>query len=627
MNNPIRRALAPTFLTACFVWASTAEAATVTARIEPEVVGRQQSAQLTVEVADQAARPPQVPEVAGLSIEPVGQSMQTSIVNGARSMTTSWIYRVTPARPGEYAIPPIRVGGEATEPLTLEVTDEAPSRRAPTASRGQANLPPDDEAADDTADPSQDVLLRMSLKKKDVYVGEKIPVTIRAYFPPGVGVTVQGLPEIDAEGVTLDPPTGEPRQRETTLDGKPYLEASWSASLTFVKSGPQTVDVRLPATLQWRERSSRSGRRSPLEDMFSDDFDALFSNGNMPSMARAFSMLRGFDPSDMFGNVRTKEVMLRRGRTRVDVAPLPEGGRPASFSGAVGEFDISIDAPETDVAVGEPVTLRFTITGRGNFERLAFEGVPTSDALKTYAPSVVERPTRQGRSDAEVFEQVVMARQAGTVEVPALQFAYFDPNRGAYVERSTPPIRLDVRPAPAGVAAVSAAPTPGAGEPAEAQSDALDPVQTELGRLERETIALHHRAWFLPSAIALFLIPAGALVARRRRARGPSHRALARARRRGARGALMRLDAAAAGTDVTAFLDAAYDAVRTELGRRWSMPPEAITRTDVEARLGREHESVALFDLIDRARYGAKPTTIDFGRWRAVVARLLEEES
>src|SRR6185503_13316275 len=50
----------------------------------------------------------------------------------------------------------------------------------------------------------------------------------------------------------------------------------------------------------------------------------------------------------------------------LNVLPLPEPGKPPTFSGAVGSFTMQVDAGPTQLTAGDPVTLRIHLTGSGN---------------------------------------------------------------------------------------------------------------------------------------------------------------------------------------------------------------------------------------------------------------------
>ena len=51
----------------------------------------------------------------------------------------------------------------------------------------------------------------------------------------------------------------------------------------------------------------------------------------------------------------------------IDVKPLP-AGKPADFSGGVGEFNITSSINSTNVKTNDAVTVKLVISGTGNLK-------------------------------------------------------------------------------------------------------------------------------------------------------------------------------------------------------------------------------------------------------------------
>jgi hypothetical protein len=116
----------------------------------------------------------------------------------------------------------------------------------------------------------------------------------------------------------------------------------------------------------------------------------------------------------------------------------------------VGRFDIDVSAKPTEVAVGDPVTLTMTITDRTPAgTRLTGLRPPNLDGV----PGMSERfriPTDplagvvEGRG--KTFTQTIRAKDDTVGGIPAIPFAYFDPQAERYVTVSSDPITLSVVP-------------------------------------------------------------------------------------------------------------------------------------------------------------------------------------
>jgi hypothetical protein len=127
----------------------------------------------------------------------------------------------------------------------------------------------------------------------------------------------------------------------------------------------------------------------------------------------------------------------------VEVLPLPEVGKPSSFTGAVGDFQITATADKTELRANEPLTVLIKVEGRGN---LAAIGQP-----KVQWPEGVELYDSKGRTQAgrggvgsKVFEVLLIPRTPGEFTVPGFEFSYFDPAQKVYLDRKTLPIPIRV---------------------------------------------------------------------------------------------------------------------------------------------------------------------------------------
>lgn len=123
----VRRFLAPLALVLALCLAAPAGAA-VTAKVDRNVVEKNESFLLEVIVDGNTNNEP---DVSLLNVEfIVGQSSQmsnTKIINGQISRSMTWTYTLMARRTGELTIPPIPVGNESTDAITINVREPAAS--------------------------------------------------------------------------------------------------------------------------------------------------------------------------------------------------------------------------------------------------------------------------------------------------------------------------------------------------------------------------------------------------------------------------------------------------------------------------------------------------------------------
>lgn len=168
----------------------------------------------------------------------------------------------------------------------------------------------------------------------------------------------------------------------------------------------------------------------------------------IPAPALRFVYATRFDDDFVRGRTaadRSEARIVGAPRT-LRVLALPEAGRPAEFSGAVGRFTVTADAAAREVTAGESfrVVLTITAAGDGNLERFP---APRLDGLRGF--HVLGAIDDNGRVRRAITYDVA-ALGAEVKEFPAIRFAYFDPAPpGAYRETATAPIPIVVRASPA----------------------------------------------------------------------------------------------------------------------------------------------------------------------------------
>lgn len=133
----------------------------------------------------------------------------------------------------------------------------------------------------------------------------------------------------------------------------------------------------------------------------------------------------------------------------VEGRPLPEEGRPPDFSGAVGSFALAASVQPRQLAAGEELVLRLTITGTGDLGAVEPPRLDRLEGFDLLGSLVRDAPDRR----TAIYH--LAPRHDGVDAVPALRLPYFDPGPPpAWRAAVTPPIPISVRPA-----------APDAGEP------------------------------------------------------------------------------------------------------------------------------------------------------------------
>src|SRR5439155_4087763 len=116
----------------------------------------------------------------------------------------------------------------------------------------------------------------------------------------------------------------------------------------------------------------------------------------------------------------------------VKVKPL-SAGAPAGFSpGNVGKLRLSIETTSTHVSLGEPLTVKVNVEGRGNLKNVTPPPLPAPPSFKVYDPTTTDKNTVQNGKlvGHRTQEYLVLPQQTGEFTVPGMELVFFDPESG-----------------------------------------------------------------------------------------------------------------------------------------------------------------------------------------------------
>jgi hypothetical protein len=589
-------------LLAMFVAASaSADDPLVYATIQPAQIQLGESAQFTITNLGDGTNPIiNLPVVSGLKFEIIGRTREVQIINGTTLPSTSIVMRVTPQIAGIFTIPAVT---PKAQPLVLQVNAAGTGASIPHPSGPRAPIPPPilsgasiPKGVRLTDDGS--AYVRLSVPKREVYVGESVPVEIEVGMRSGFVASINGLPKLTDDDFALNSLSHQPERTEKLINGEPFVLLTWRSTLAVIKPGAFSLSAEVPLTVKIRTRPKQE---SALDDRFGDPFW-----------------------QNLFGATVPKDINVTSPAQALTVHELPAQGRPVDFHGAIGTFSIASDVSPTKADVGDPLTLRMRVTGSGNFDRVDSSMLDHLDQWKTYPPkSSFNTSDPISFSGMKTFEQPVIASKPGVQELPGLTFSYFDPNTRRYETARSAPLSVSISPA---LADSRTAP-----EPASAASSSDNKYAAGLRPDHVETTAvssllplyLQPRFLAVPSIVVL-AFAAGWMGARRRRALGERESASDRFVSRAAKRALAQMQEAARAGDAALFFESARTALQPLLAARWQLAPEEITSAEVEGRAGMESDIRQLFALADEAKYsGRKLNATDFARWLRIVRRQL----
>ena len=588
-------------------YAGDASAATATATLDAAEIPLGSAVHLTVAVQGVSSlSPPQIPAVDGLQYGSTRQSSNFQFINGAMSSSVSYTLELIPLRAGEFTIPGIamQAGKETlrTSPLRLKVTATTPPPAI--AAPGQAVASPASEPSVGETQNAGAAMFQVVLPHHEGFVGEVLPVQARLFLHPNLKVRQVSVPALEGDAFTIAAVPQQAAQTTENINGVGYNVLTWNTTVTAVKSGEFPLGGQVQVVVL---QTSRNRAR----DMFGGGF---------------------FD--EFFGGVEAKTATLAAKPTPLRILPLPTEGRPDSFSGAVGRFELSSEANPRQVTAGDPITFQVAVRGSGNLDRLQPPRLADSPSWKTYPPSARPLPTGQPADAAQkYFEQVLIPLDATVTAIPSLPWSYFDPEAKRYATLTLPALPLKVLPsAPLAVAASgSTAPSPSLTPLPSEEERALAGANSWTRKAAGRLVILAQKPAFWMALLFppfAFFLGRGAFRAMQRRRQDPLQlRRLAASR--AVRQALLEMDAAQKSGDSPSFFAAASRALREQLAARFHLNAASLVLDDAEPFLGNEPELSgdirALFEAADAAAFaGAATDVAAMAGWRARLESCLQ---
>ena len=268
------------------------------------------------------------------------QQISQSWVNGRSSFQKIYSYILQPAQKGSVIIKQaaIEYNGQIykTNPIKVTVTNAVAQERDP----------------NDRPQGSGNELLQLvaEVSKTNPYLNEPITVVYKLYFN-GIGVT--GFKEV----------------------AKPKYNDFWNQNIEVKQlaieegnfQGQRCYYVVLKKTILYPQKSGKL-----TIEPFSLDIGV-----QLPTNRR-----------DMFGQMIITEdnKIVSAGARTINVKPLPETGKPESFTGAVGKFNFTVTPTKTTLKSGESLDLIVSATGNGNMKLFTLPKPVVPNALEMYDP-------------------------------------------------------------------------------------------------------------------------------------------------------------------------------------------------------------------------------------------------
>ena len=342
------------------------------------------------------------------------QAISSSWINGVRSYSKTYSYTLAPLAKGEFTI------GQASIVIDGETYKTIPKKVTVTEAVEDPNGV---SSADQIAD--QNLHLVAEVSKSNPYMNEPISVVYKLYVSQSI--VVSNFRPMDNPKYnnfwSHDIPLSRYNIEEGIYNGKPYRFVVLKQVVLYPqKSGsleiePLALDVSLEVPTERRD----------------------FFGGRIYS--------------------KTNKV-VSAGKRTIQVKPLPERGRPADFSGAVGDFNFEVTTTKDALNASESLQAKVSVEGKGNLKLFQLPKLSLPSALEVYEPEFKENVrTNLGGMQGSVAEQyTIVPSYQGKYPIPSISFSFFNPKTERYEQINSEEITLNVLEGPKPTSAETSAP-------------------------------------------------------------------------------------------------------------------------------------------------------------------------
>lgn len=385
----------------------------------PKSVVLNQHFRLTYTVNTTNAKEPQIadmPEFDILSGPNISTQQSYSSVNGkmTSSASVTFTYILMPKSEGNFTIPPAKVEVKGKEYTSNSVdikvlpADQSVASQQGNSNRRRQNNITSTNIGDD------DLFMRATLNKTKVYEQEAVLLTYKVYS--AVNLTNLSFPTPELKGFNIQE-VELPQEKQFELEhynGRNYNTIVWRQFVLFPQ---ESGKLQIPSL----------------------DFEAVVAVQNRRSMDPFEMMFNGFA-----GYVDVKK-MLKTKPLELEVEKLPFG-KPADFSGGVGNFSISSTISDTNLKTNSEFTLKVTVKGAGNMRLLGNPQLELPVEFESYDPVIDNkfRLSANGFKGEKVYEYLITPKASGTYTIPAVHMSYFDTSTNTYKTVETKPFTVNV---------------------------------------------------------------------------------------------------------------------------------------------------------------------------------------
>ncbi len=333
-------------------------------------------------------------------------------INGVSTMSISYGYILSATKEGTFTIDEaaIVLNGHTltTNSIKIKVKGQAPPQQAQQAQAAA----PDDNPKVDTKDLSKQIFVRAVTDKTRAYVGEQIKVYYKIYTRVGIlGGQPDKAPDLNGFWNQDVQSKGQNTWKSEVYKGIRYNVTTVKQSMLFPQhAGDLTID--------------------PLAITFMVEL-------RLPSR----NVL-----DDMYGNVKDLKYSAKSQPITIHAMALPTVGKPADFTGAVGNYTVYSDVDKKELKANETLNYTIDISGTGNLNLINSPKIAPPVDVEKYDPKTNDHIVvdSNGVSGSRQFSYLLIPRHQGNFTLNPVEFTFFNPSTQKYVTIPTKPFTIKV---------------------------------------------------------------------------------------------------------------------------------------------------------------------------------------
>ena len=340
-------------------------------------------------------------------------SVSNSWLNGSHRYKKTYSYFLSPKSRGTFTIKQatVEIEGDVykTSPVTIEVT-------------AAVDVPRDANDPSYVAD--QKLHLVAEVSNASPYLNEAISVVYKLYVSPSIGVS--NFKEID------NPRYNDFWSQNIQIDGLKAQNGTYN--------GEDYLYVVLRKVVLYPQKTGKLEIEPLTLDVTVD----------VPTNRR-----------DIFGRRLMNQVhkTVSAGSRTINAKPLPEVGKPADFTGAVGDFDFSLETSKTELDATESLQATVKVSGSGNLNLFALPKLSLPSSLEVFEPEKKDNvsTTLSGMQGSVSETYTIVPQYKGKYPIPKISFSYFDLKSKTYKRIYSDEIVIDVENGPTSGTAINGA--------------------------------------------------------------------------------------------------------------------------------------------------------------------------